>query len=560
MDEILNHLLIGIGIVFVLILLCGLYARRKWRLGLQSNKSSFWPDENTCRGVQQGLPKWRTKAKELLTYRPVATPVGFLLSVIWLAVISINVFILAQVLELFFPGGEKVKVPWFGIYTFIPLVLGGLYAFSETIIAILHEVFKSKWGKIGLVILIVLMILAEGYLAYYRTWLIRLGDEPMSPTMVDAVMFKSGPILSALIALFVATSETLGGRFSFQLFIDGTIKASISWLGGIIVWIWCGVAYWLFGFLPPIETEKTTIFVEPAWLTNLRKESNDLDERVRSLVTRTNDLLKRSERLPQQPKTIDSYQRDMESLCVGEGSGIRITKTKWEEAVRLTESELREIRSFRQLSRTKDHIKTSHKAIIRDVESIQTKVNLLYEQISRVPKEFEHWQSQVNLFNENLIEVKSQPETLAIKRVALEENARSKLLGLGDLTDKNSLLQKEFLSDILTTLSTIAVSLDRIRSNADNLAGINTRSQFPKETYDSLLTQVLLFTSNDVPSHGEEARSKIQEMWSLYKEYRFKLILRKLSFWKRKNGHLHDHNSSSSTNIPNRTPKSEELN
>ena len=58
---------------------------------------------------------------------------GFIAGLFWPAVVLLNLLLLAQVMELFFPGGDRIVLGTFGTYSAFALVAGALFSSSQSL-------------------------------------------------------------------------------------------------------------------------------------------------------------------------------------------------------------------------------------------------------------------------------------------------------------------------------------------------------------------------------------------------------------------------------------------
>jgi hypothetical protein len=204
------------------------------------------------------------------------------------------------------------------------LIMGFLFAVSQTLLGILHGQSKSTWNKIGLVIVLGLMILVEAGLAGYRAWLISTDEIQMSPTLVDTLMVRGGIILGALLGLFVPLSESLAGRICFLDFIEPVTSAAIRWFGGLMMWLWGVVVWWSCGFYSeaPEKGSGVDIIYPPKSINDLNKDTKSMEDDLKKLgkdVLKLRDTTELDKRLDMIRQFLE-YRRETE-IFEGKVSG-----------------------------------------------------------------------------------------------------------------------------------------------------------------------------------------------------------------------------------------------
>lgn len=205
--------------------------------------------------VCKKLDTWWEKSVRLLTYKPTGeiTVTGFFCALLWPLFIFLNIFILAQIFEMFFPEGKRIPFPYVGKYLAFPLIMGTLYAIALTLFGILHGKSKSKGMKIVFVVIIAIGVIVEMGLAFYRAWIFSPDEDINLQTQWSTVIWRSGPILAAFLGFIVPIAETFSGREGFIKFIESLLSGFLHWIGGILSLFGTVVIWWIFGFslLPP---------------------------------------------------------------------------------------------------------------------------------------------------------------------------------------------------------------------------------------------------------------------------------------------------------------------
>lgn len=262
----------------------------------------YFPSEKISYEVHNNLPIWFRNSLKLFKKPENLSVAGFLSVFIWPFIVLLNLFLIAQIFELFISAGKRIHLKWVGVYSFIPLVIGALWAIGQVVLGIAHEKSKDKNIKLSLFLTMSATIVAESGLAAYRSYIIIGGDMPISPTIFDNIFYSSGIIFSAFIGFVIPIIEIVLGKTAFCSFIEPMIDSMVKWSRGLVGLIFCILSWFIFGFHSIAPVEKKGIEIEPSWLSEskkkikkLKKETINLEfesEKVKKLYQKINDYLK----------------------------------------------------------------------------------------------------------------------------------------------------------------------------------------------------------------------------------------------------------------------------
>lgn len=283
----------GLAWMFQAIFWAGILAHIVWWVGRLADRIWFFPERRICSVVHQRRSAWCATAKQLLSYWPQqATVLGFLCAPFWFCLIGLNIFLLAQVLELFFPGGSRIPFPWVGTYMAFPLIMGILWACTQTVLGLIFGHCASRVVKSLLLVILVFSIFAEGGLSAYRALLLASGEVMKAPTFWDEIILHYGPWLAALIGLVVPIAEVFAGYFGFAHCLEPMTKAVLSWTGGVAAALFSIAAWWVCGFhsFPPPLAAVVYSAVPPIVRT-VRKRLAELEDRLQRLQGKITRLL-----------------------------------------------------------------------------------------------------------------------------------------------------------------------------------------------------------------------------------------------------------------------------
>src|ERR1035438_4218964 len=139
----------GLGIALILLLGLFLMTRIPWWTAKVCVGGADMVEE-----VQAKAPLWRAQSIRWILAVPERLSVwGFFAFLLWPVMIVLNLVLLAQVLEMVVPGGERTPIPMLGSYTVLSLIAGGLFSLSQTVFGVAAGEVKKK----SLVVLFLLM-------------------------------------------------------------------------------------------------------------------------------------------------------------------------------------------------------------------------------------------------------------------------------------------------------------------------------------------------------------------------------------------------------------------
>jgi hypothetical protein len=528
MIEILGYSFGLFEIIFWLVLSMGILARIVWYTGLSVGRKWYFPEILICRLVHNNLPVWSKTARNLFSKHPRITVLGFVLTPIWFLLVGLNILLLAQVLEVFFGAGKRITlIPWVGSYAVFTLVLGILYAVSETVLAVLYDHLKSKSTKILLLMVIGIMIVAESGLAYYRAWLISTGNQMLSPSLWDTVMYRVGPFLAALIGLCVPISETFTGKYSFQEFIEGIIEASVRWVGGVMVGIWCVLNYLLFGFhrIHPGPPESDGYLgrltpTTPRWLKRLMRRFRSLKLKGDSLNTIVMRLYKRSRSLPDLPKSVEQLRNDLCSLQNGDTISISALREKGHQGQTLIEDRLILLKDYSQQEQLRTRIEDYKRTVQNESKVLRLRANLIVAQMNRAPRIFKKRQRAIRRFNRPLIRAEKKRLTLIQLLLDLENQLQdvSKVYTMPDLPinqvngNINNVVEG-LLEKISVTKGSLFEAEHQIAAQKIELVP----NPYTDIDFTPLVNDMLGFMKNDLSTLAREQHARFRSLSRMYR-------------------------------------------
>ena len=225
-----------------------------------------------------------------------ATVLGGLTTVLWPAILVLNVLLIAQVLAVVFDSGIVVDIPVFGSYRSFTLLMAILYGISQSVLAILGEHQRRWFGRAFLGIIVSVAIAGEAGLAFFRALILSEGAIEMAPTVWDSVIAQAGPALAAVIAAVVGITEVYLAKHAFPNFVEPVLSGLGRgiWRAGRRVWrslmgilsvVGCSLLWAFFGF----HTEHPIRL--PGAIANLSRQLDEISTIVERLKPRLRLLL-----------------------------------------------------------------------------------------------------------------------------------------------------------------------------------------------------------------------------------------------------------------------------
>lgn len=252
-----------------LLVLGGLYflTRLPWWL----NKACV-PSPEFVEWIQARTKTWGEAAAGWITgFPPTVNAWGFLATPLWLLIISLNLVLLAQSLEVFMPSAQRLEIPFFGSYTWLSLLAGLLFSLSQSTFGVIAGEHKRRSIVVLCMCLVALSIAVEMGLAGYRSYMIITHVVDVDTNTADSLLSK-GVALTMFISFLVPTAHTALGFISIPRLLVPMANYLPRLVGGILVGLFAGFMRFFFGF--------QRVVIVPVGISQLRTETNDLKRRI----------------------------------------------------------------------------------------------------------------------------------------------------------------------------------------------------------------------------------------------------------------------------------------
>jgi len=254
---------------WALLILVGLYffTRIPWWVG-----KACLPNPEAVEWVQEHAPEMGKKAAGWITGFPsVINAYGLLATPLWLLIISLNLVLLAQSLEVFMPGAQRVEIPFFGSYTWLSLLAGLLFSLSQSVFGVIAGENKRRSIVVLCLSMVALSIGVEMGLAGYRSYMIMTHLVDMDTNTADSLLSK-GVALTMFISFIVPIAHTALGFIAIPRFLVPIANYLPKLVGGILLFLWSWFLRFYFGF--------QRVVIVPVAISQLRNETNDLKSRI----------------------------------------------------------------------------------------------------------------------------------------------------------------------------------------------------------------------------------------------------------------------------------------
>jgi predicted nucleic acid-binding Zn-ribbon protein len=231
----------------------------------------------TAETVRTNSPFWRAKAAGWMGTLPNISVNGFFCAILWPVTVGLNLLLLAQVLEMVFPGGGRVEIPNMGSYTYLSLLAGALYSISQTLFGVgAEQAGKARKALASLFILLLLAtIVGEMGLAYYRATELLKGVDALAPTVVDQT-FSKGVVLTVFLSFIVPVAHSILGFVALPNFFGPIVGYVPRFLAGIVLYAWAVFARFFFGF--------QNVRIVPEAISEIRRQSRIAAETGKGLA------------------------------------------------------------------------------------------------------------------------------------------------------------------------------------------------------------------------------------------------------------------------------------
>ena len=265
------------------------------------------PNAEAVEAVQREAPGWRRYGWSWIISFPPLDVISFFAALLWPVMVALNLLLLAQVLERFFPGGSRVDVGPFGSYTYLSLVVGSLYSISQTMFGIAAErAGKERKGLASLfMILLLLTIIGEMSLAGYRAREIEKGALEVGATLADQT-FSQGVILTMFLSFIVPVAHSVLGFVALPRFIGPLIGYIPRFVGGLLIVLWSYFAEFFFGF------QKVSVL--PVAPSALLAEADTALASSKGLAHEAKNNIETAEKIPEIEKRWEEFKADEAAL------------------------------------------------------------------------------------------------------------------------------------------------------------------------------------------------------------------------------------------------------
>jgi len=331
-DELRTEHLMVAGLVLLYIT-----TRFVWWVGklLKVEEGLFFPGFEFCQWVHKNAPKWRRRSADWITTIPQRISViGFLSSLLWPVVVLLNLLLLAQVLEMYFPSETRVTIPYFGSYAVFPLLMGALFSIAQSMFGVVAGETGKKSVATLFILILILTIGIEMRLAYERAVYLEGGQGGADTTMTDRVI-SQGPLVAALVAFVVPVAHSVLGFLALPRFIFPGVGYVFRLGFGLALGVWAIFCSFFFAF------HDATPISLPGAVGNLKKKAERLLDNAEETAGKVGQQEKNVSLLVEMQEPFPKLRDKVAAL---KAAGER-ARTEWKKDLDEINAELKESRS-----------------------------------------------------------------------------------------------------------------------------------------------------------------------------------------------------------------------
>ena len=402
-----------------------LVTRVPWWIG-----HKYVPSFTLCQKVHRGVPLWRRKAARLMgSVPPELTETGFLAAVVWLPFVLLNLLLLAQVLGLYFGGGDPVRLGWFGEYSPFALLMGLLYSLAQSIFGLVagsarerqmatddaQERARARSLAKLFLILLLCTIGVEAFLAYKRASV--LEDVAGTTGLWGEVITKAGPYLAAFLGFIAPVAHTVLGFIAYPNFVKPFVPYLLKLTAGLALWAWSIPAAFLFGFHPALPVNL------PGAIVTLRHKTRTFRRDAARVREDAADLQENASRLAQIPASFDDPRAEVNALQQDSAS----RQEQWTGRIEELAGEVTSTKTPDQIDRLERQICEYRSKVDAEMVSIIAKAGALDRCLKKLRRTVRKWNKRCVPGNNKMSVVIDQLEALD-KGCAELENGRRELL------------------------------------------------------------------------------------------------------------------------------------
>jgi hypothetical protein len=206
------------------------------------------PSAGVVEMVRAEAPLWRVQARKWIFAIPERLSVwGFFTFLIWPVMVFLNLLLLAQVLEIVPPGGERIRVWSLGSYTLLSLLGGALFSISQTVFAVAAGEAKRKSLVVVFLVLLLFTIGVQMGLAGYcaATFVDRY---PPDAGSAGHQLVSNGVPMAMLQSSAIPLAHTVLGFVAVPRFVLPLTAYLPRLVLGSLYWAWSWFCTFYFGF------------------------------------------------------------------------------------------------------------------------------------------------------------------------------------------------------------------------------------------------------------------------------------------------------------------------
>ena len=493
----------AIGIILVL----GAVSRLLWKY---ANRDLL--GEKLTMSINFRLKEWGKKAANLFFYKPegLAFVGGFSLP-LWILIVGLNVLLLAQIFELFFSSGTRVYIPYLGSYDTLSLIIGIIWAMIQVTFEVTRGHSQKSSTRKWLIIALTLAILTEGTLAAVRAYLLTSATSniAVAPTMWDVVMQKGGPILAGFLGIIIPLGQVLAGTQAVSQFMEPLTIGLFHWIGGLLIFLWCGIAYLICGGKgreeERIKRKENIVHLDPL-TSELKKQVEKQASQLEELKKKYENLQKEKDNFNHKPVLYDEIHSKIDEIK----NNLDVKNDQWSQDCEILKDK---VKTADDPFFLKNKLSIERKAlgdkIENEAKSLSVKAENLRKKIVK-PEIFKKWQQGALDYNNKLEELKNEVNIFEKKLNDLEERAKG-------LKSENSRIL-EIQSNIKTDIKILKEEIKNFLSKIKDLKSVKLLKQLPDEIAERDIKSKIYLLDEDIKIKLKDKKRHLKNIKKLIRK------------------------------------------
>lgn len=166
----------------------------------------------------------------------------------WTPMVILNLLLLSEAAEAFFPQGRPISMGWLGTYRSGGLAAGGLFAVTAMSFGVILTTSNAKLLRALYAWQLVFICLVEAGLVHYHASLLAQGRAPSAATAMSTVLVRTGPWFALFFGFLLPFMVFVVGNVVIPGFVLPASRYSLRCLQGLSLLISAALCFAYFGF------------------------------------------------------------------------------------------------------------------------------------------------------------------------------------------------------------------------------------------------------------------------------------------------------------------------